>query len=73
MSRLRKPRYNPLIRSFMDEMVASGNNLTSLSRTTGINNETMSIWGLRGQPRLDTFDRAVQAIGCRLVIRKRSP
>lgn len=71
MSRPRKPRHNRLIRSFMDEMIRSGHTFTSLSKVVGLTDETMSNWGRRGQPRLDTLDRAVAGIGCRLVIRRK--
>lgn len=56
---------------FMDQMRRSGQTLSSIAPQVGICICTISDWGRHTDPRLQDFDRTVQAVGARLVVRKR--
>lgn len=59
------------MRQFMDQLRRSGESLSSIAPQVGIGLCTISDWGRRTDPRLQDFDRTVQAVGARLVVRRR--
>lgn len=68
MTNNRRKRHNPTLAAFYKEMEQSGHTYETLAPIANLNFRTFSSWGLRTQPRIDQFNDAVQAVGCRLVI-----
>jgi len=59
------------MRQFMDQMRRSGQSFSSIAPQVGICICTISDWGRWTDPRLQDFDKTVQAVGGRLVVRRR--
>lgn len=57
-----------LTRCFIAAVQRSDHTLTSLSAIAGVRNGTIGTWGVSASPRLVEFERAVNAIGYKLVI-----
>lgn len=57
-----------LTRCFISAVQRSEHSLTSLSAVVGVRNGTIGTWGVSASPRLEQFERAVNAIGYKLVI-----
>lgn len=71
MGGIYKPRHGRVMTQFVDLVRDTGQTLYGIAPQAEVNHKTMSDWGRITEPLITDFDRAVQAAGGRLVIRKR--
>lgn len=59
-----------LTRCFISALKRGNHSMVSIGKAIGVDNGTISTWGVSASPRLVQFERAVNAIGYELVIVK---
>ena len=70
-----EPQYShPIVRSLFGLLGQNGISINELERRTGMNRWTFNNWRWRGgDPTLSRMDKALRAVGYRLVIKRNGP